>query len=134
MDLGKWRDGECIYLAWWGVRGGISEIYMLMLVVQWQDYRMHYHVHLHEVGVLFSTVLYCTTAGRDTIAWLTSILSRSWRSRSPMPLPRGPDQRAPAALMARTTVSGVYKHISPAHLNRQQILALTLPHAPSTGT
>ena len=68
---------------------------------------MHYHVHRHEVGILFHSfpyfsILYCTTAGRDAIA-RTSIRSRSWRSRSPMPLPRGPDRRAPAALMARTT-------------------------------
>ena len=68
---------------------------------------MHYHVHRHEVGILFHSfpyfsILYCTTAGRDAIA-RTSIRSRSWRSRSPMPLPRGTDQRVPAVLMARTT-------------------------------
>ena len=52
-------------LAWWGTRWYQWDIYAH--IVLWQDRRVHYHVHLHEAGILFLTFpyffhtsLYCT--------------------------------------------------------------------------
>ena len=83
MNLGRWRDSGCKSIHWrGGEQGGIKGRHTLLPS---------------------SEISAQGTKTRSFTARLTSILSRSWRSRSPMPLPRGPDQRAPAALMARTT-------------------------------